>query len=128
LLLRAFRGTPPTLVMAVAALLGGSFALDAASAGDDAAAPRWLTPGDDALVASLAAACHGEHRRAWCNPPYGKVAGGAGGAGLEAGVATASEKDSTEGEDERGPLPVRRRRPRPAAEGPHRRAARRGGG
>jgi phage N-6-adenine-methyltransferase len=95
LLPRDFWRTPPTLVMAVAAELGGAFGLDAASAGDDAVAPRWLTPDDDALVSSWAVACHPEHRRAWCNPPYSKVAGGAGGAGLlawvEAGVRARDE-------------------------------------
>jgi phage N-6-adenine-methyltransferase len=95
LLPRDFWRTPPTLVRAVAAELGGPIGLDAASAGDDAVAPRWLTPDDDALVASWAAACHPEDRRAWCNPPYSKVAGGAGGAGLlawvEAGVRARDE-------------------------------------
>ena len=95
LLPRDFWRTPPTLVIAVAALLGGPFGLDAASAGDDAVAPRWLTPDEDALVASWAAACHPEDRRAWCNPPYSKVAGGAGGDGLlawvEAGVRARDE-------------------------------------
>jgi phage N-6-adenine-methyltransferase len=95
LLPRDFWRTPPTLVIAVAAELGGPFGLDAASAGDDAVAPCWLTPDDDALVASWAVACHPEHRRAWCNPPYSRVAGGAGGAGLlawvEAGVRARDE-------------------------------------
>ena len=55
LLPRDFWRTPPTLVIAVAALLGGPFGLDAASAGDDAVAPRWLTPDGDALVANWSA-------------------------------------------------------------------------
>ena len=50
-----------------------------------------------------------------------------GNAGPQAVVLTASEKDPTEGDDERGSLQGRRRRSRPAAEGPHQRGARRGG-
>jgi phage N-6-adenine-methyltransferase len=81
LLPRDFWRTPPELVAAVAGELGGPFGLDAASAGDDAVAGRWLTPDEDARTARWAEACDPQHPRAWCNPPYSKVAG-EGGAGL----------------------------------------------
>jgi phage N-6-adenine-methyltransferase len=81
LLPRDFWRTPPELVAAVAGELGGPFGLDAASAGDDAVATRWLTPDEDARTARWAEACDPLHPRAWCNPPYSKVAG-EGGAGL----------------------------------------------
>lgn len=76
LLARDFWRTPPALVAAVAAELGGPFGLDAASAGDDAVAPRWLTPDDDARAASWARACAPGMPRAWCNPPYSRLGGG----------------------------------------------------
>jgi hypothetical protein len=44
-------------------------------------AGRWLTPDEDARTARWAEACDPLHPRAWCNPPYSKVAG-EGGAGL----------------------------------------------
>jgi phage N-6-adenine-methyltransferase len=76
LLPRDFWRTPPELVDAVARELGGPFGLDAASAGDDAVAPRWITPEEDALRASWAAICPARAPRAWCNPPYSRLGGG----------------------------------------------------
>lgn len=59
--------------------LYGPFDLDAAAAGpEDALAPRWLTPEDDALIADWVAAAMvtGRPPRIWNNPPYSKRAGG----------------------------------------------------
>ncbi len=68
--------TPPEVLHAVAAELGGPFTLDAASAGDDAVAPLCITPEQDARRTSWAAACRGRPKRVWCNPPYSRLAGG----------------------------------------------------
>jgi transcriptional regulator with XRE-family HTH domain len=86
-----------------------------ASAGELAHA-RGYQLGWDAAVAALLAAAKGIAQAA-----------AFGGAGLPAVVATASEHEATEGDDERGRLPGRHRRFRPAAEEPDQRAARRGG-
>lgn len=50
------------------------FTLDAASAGDDALCPRWLTPEDDGLATSWKA--HADGGAVWWNPPYSRDGGG----------------------------------------------------
>lgn len=72
---RDFWRTPPELVEGVASLLNGAFGLDAAAAGDDALAPRFLTPDQDALTCDWAAACDPASPRVWCNPPYSRKGG-----------------------------------------------------
>lgn len=75
---RDFWRTPEDVYRALSELYG-PFDLDAAAAGpEDALAPRWLTPEDDALTADwvAAAAEPGRMPRIWNNPPYSRRAGG----------------------------------------------------
>lgn len=67
--------TPPSLVRQVEAYLGQAFALDAASAGDDAVAPTWISPEQDALRCAWSDFVPAGSA-VWCNPPYSRRAGG----------------------------------------------------
>ncbi len=74
---RDFWRTPPPVFEALSVMYG-PFDLDAASTAEDALAPLYLTPEDDALTVSWMDRCPAGpcgHPRIWCNPPYSRKGG-----------------------------------------------------